>query len=184
MSIVTFQSPNLSHAKDIIALVKSTPWLDTNSEYAYALWCSHFAGHSVVALRDEEVIGFLNGFRSPRRPDTYFLWQTATKPRHGVAGLGVEMIDFAVRREIDRGANRIEASVDNRNKPIRILMKSLSRRLGGHVEEELLYPGSLLSADGDDHHDEILMRICLKSPENGESSGPVKRPEPTEGAFT
>ncbi|WP_180980931.1 GNAT family N-acetyltransferase [Pseudovibrio exalbescens] len=161
MSNIQFKSPNLSHAKDIIRLVDSTPRLDRNSKYAYALWCSHFAPHSVVAIRDEEVIGFLTGFRSPTHPDTYFLWQTATKHRHGVAGLGVDMIDFAVRREIDNGATKIEASVDNDNKPIRVLMKSLAKRLNGRVEEELLYPGSLLSTEDDQHHDEMLMRICL-----------------------
>ncbi|WP_299704755.1 diaminobutyrate acetyltransferase [uncultured Tateyamaria sp.] len=164
MSIVRFQSPNLVHAPSIIELVNETPSLDSNSEYAYALWCTHFAEQSVVALRDDEVIGFLTGFRSPGRPDTYFLWQTATKPRHGVAGLGVDMIDYAVRREIKRGASRIEASVDDQNKAIRLLMKSLAKRLKGRIEEELLFPGSLLAGQRDAHHDETLMRICLVHP--------------------
>jgi L-2,4-diaminobutyric acid acetyltransferase len=183
VSNVHFQSPNLSHAKDIISLVSSTPRLDQNSEYAYALWCSHFAEHSVVALRDESVIGFLTGFRSPRQPDTYFLWQTATKPRHGVAGLGVDMIDYAVHREIDNGATKIEASVDNENKPIRVLMKSLAKRLNGFVEEELLFPGSLLSDEAEDHHDEMLMRICLKCKEQTGPSHLISHTEPRKEVF-
>ena len=183
MGSVTFQSPNLSHAKGIIALVKSTPRLDTNSEYVYALWCSHFAEHSVVAIRDNSVIGFLTGFRSPRQTDTYFLWQTATMPRHGVAGLGVEMIDFAVRRELGRGAKRIEASVDNQNKAIRMLMKTLAKRLSGHIEEELLYSGDLLSAGGEDHHDEMLMRICLTDPEKVSVPAPADRQNPAKEFF-
>lgn len=165
MTIVTFRSPDLSHAKDILGLVNTTQRLDANSQYAYALWCTHFAEQSIVAIANGEVIGFLTGFRSPRNPGTYFLWQTATRPRHGVAGLGVDMIAHAVEREIARGADRIEASVDQDNKAIRVLMKTLAKRFGGRIEEELLYPGSLLAGEGHDHHDEILMRICLGRPD-------------------
>ncbi|WP_165390161.1 GNAT family N-acetyltransferase [Thalassococcus sp. S3] len=175
MNTVRFQSPDLAHTRSIIELVSDTPWLDSNSEYAYALWCTHFAENSVVALRDNEVIGFLTGFRSPRRPETYFLWQTATKPRHGVAGLGVDMIAYAAEREISRGADQIEASVDEKNKAIRLLMKSLAKRLDGRIEEELLFPGSLLAGAGDDHHDETLMRICLDRRTDRE---PVNTPAP------
>lgn len=161
MTTVQFQSPDLSHARDIISIINTTDRLDTNSHYVYALWCSHFASHSVVALREDEVIGFLTGFRSPMHPESYFLWQTATRPRHGVAGLGVDMIDFAVRREIANGATRIEASVDSENTAIRLLMKTLAKRHGGRIEEELLFPGALLAEGGEAHHDEMLMRINL-----------------------
>lgn len=145
MSNIKFQSPDLSHTREIISLVSSTPRLDQNSEYLYALWCSHFSKHSIIAIRDREVIGFLTGFRSPRYPETYFLWQTATKPRHGVSGLGVDMIEHAVRREIKTGATKIEASVDNENKAIRIAVPS------GHplvdkeaIDASSIHPGELL----------------------------------------
>ena len=161
MDIVKFKSPDLTHTQEIVALVRNSERLDNNSEYSYALWCSHFASQSAVAIRNGEVIAFLTAFRSPKNSDSYFLWQTATKPRHGVAGLGVDLIEFAVRREIARGAKFVEASVDDDNKPIRLLMKTLAKRLGGQVSEEILYPSSLLSSGDTVHHDEMLMRISL-----------------------
>lgn len=164
MDSVEFRSPDLTHTTDIVSLVRSSERLDDNSDYAYALWCSHFASQSAVAVRRGEVIAFLTAFRSPMNPESYFLWQTATKVRHGVAGLGVDLIEFASRREIARGARFIEASVDESNKPIRMLMKTLARRLGGRVSEELLYSSSLLSSAGTTHHDETLMRISLDQP--------------------
>lgn len=162
MDSVQFKSPDLSHTREIVALVRSTERLDNNSEYAYALWCSHFASQSAVAIRNGEVIAFVTAFRSPMNPDSYFLWQTAARARHGVAGLGVDLIEFAARREIARGARFIEASVDDGNKPIRMLMKTLARRLGGRISQELLYPSSLLSCGDTVHHDEVLMRISLE----------------------
>ena len=99
MYSVEFKSPDLTHTQEIVALVRNSERLDNNSEYSYALWCSHFASLSAVAIRNGEVIAFLTAFRSPRKSDSYFLWQTATKPRHGVAGLGVDLIEFAARRE-------------------------------------------------------------------------------------
>ncbi|MFA1626923.1 hypothetical protein ACDY96_30575 [Rhizobium mongolense] len=163
MKDVRFQSPNLSHAKAIACLVQGTTRLDKNSSYTYALWCTHFSSQSAVAVRDDEVIAFLTAFRSPERPESYFLWQTATKPRHGVPALGIDLIEFAVKREISRGARFVEASVDKENKPIRLVMKTLCKRLSGHLSEELLYSSELLSSSDTDHHDETLMRISLST---------------------
>ncbi|MBX4935279.1 GNAT family N-acetyltransferase [Rhizobium bangladeshense] len=111
-----------------------------------------------MALRDDEVIAFLTAFRSPERPDSYFLWQTATKPRHGIAALGLELLEFAVKREVSHGARFVEASVDKDNKPIRLVMKTLCKRLGGHLTEELLYSSEFLSSKDAEHHDETLNR--------------------------
>lgn len=159
MTDVTFESPNLSHVKEITRLVDSTHRLDRNSDYAYALWCSEFAENSAVALRDGKVIAFLTGYRRPTDPKTYFLWQTAAEPRHGVPNLGLKLIQYAVEREIQKGARAVEASVDDTNTSIVMLMKGLCRRLGGDLTTDVLFPSSMLSNGDDEHHDEILYRI-------------------------
>ncbi|WP_156886524.1 GNAT family N-acetyltransferase [Rhizobium gallicum] len=161
MKHVRFQSPDLSHANAIADLVQGSSRLDKNSNYTYALWCTHFSSCSAVAVRDNEVIAFLTAFRSPEKPESYFLWQTATKPRHGVPALGIDLVEFAVKREISRGARFVEASVDKENKPIRMVMKTLCKRLSGHLSEELLFPAELVSSGDTEHHDETLMRISL-----------------------
>ncbi|MEX0729547.1 MAG: GNAT family N-acetyltransferase [Aquisalimonadaceae bacterium] len=163
MSKIQFKSPDISHAEQIAKMVRESEKLDSNSDYYYAIWCTDFSRHSAVALKDNEVIAFVTGYRRPTAPETYFLWQTATKPRHGVPNLGVDLIQFAAEKEIERGANAIEASVDAQNTPIIILMKTLCRRLGGKIKTSVLFSSEVLSATGADHHDETLYRIDLAS---------------------
>lgn len=43
MNDVRFESPKLAHAKEIASLVQGTTHLDKNSNYTYALWCTHFS---------------------------------------------------------------------------------------------------------------------------------------------
>lgn len=161
MSHVQFRSPDLSHAPAIANMVKDNAKLDDNSEYTYALWCSYFADNSAVALDGEEMLAFVTGFRPPSAPETYFLWQTAAKARHGIPNLGVDLIEYAAEREIANGARVIEASVAEDNKPIRMLMKTLCRRFGGELKIGVLFDSDTLSAGDGEHHDEILFRIEL-----------------------
>jgi L-2,4-diaminobutyric acid acetyltransferase len=168
---VKFQSPDLSHAAQIASLVRESPRLDSNSDYYYAIWCTDFAHNSAVALRGNEVVAFITGYRRPTAPDTYFLWQTATRARHGIPNLGVNLIHFASEREIANGARAIEASVDAENTPIIMLMKTLCRRLGGTIKTGVLVPSELLSAGEAEHHDEVLYRIELPAARHSTPGG-------------
>jgi L-2,4-diaminobutyric acid acetyltransferase len=161
MNSVEFKPPEVSHASQISRLVRETPKLDDNSEYIYALWCAYFARNSAVAVNGDEVLAFVTGFRSPASPEVYFLWQTAAKSRHGIPNLGVDLIQYAAEREIATGARIVEASVDAKNKPMTILMKTLCKRLGGDLETEVLFDSETLSANGSQHHEETLYRIRL-----------------------
>lgn len=161
MATITFRSPDVSHAAHISSMVKQHDQLDDNSEYIYAIWCTYFAPNTAVALDGNEVLAFITGFRPPSDPQTFFLWQTCAKPRHGIPNLGVDLIQYAAEREIGRGARTIEASVAVDNKPIKLLMKTLCRRLGGKLETGVLFASDTLSRDGDEHHEEVLYRIEL-----------------------
>jgi len=161
MTSVKFIQPTIRFAPQISNLVKNTPFLDNNSDYLYALMCTRFAQNSAVAIKADEVIAFVTGFRCPASPDTYFLWQTATKPRHGIPNLGINLINFAADNEISKGAKAIEASVDTENAPITVLMKILCKRLGGELKTGLMFSSQILSANGSAHHDETLYRIEL-----------------------
>lgn len=163
MQNLKFQSPDVSHAMQIWNLVDETKHLDNNSQYIYALWCTYFRDHSAIALDGDEVLAFVTGFRCPSAPEIYFIWQTAAKPRHGVPNLGVELIQYAVEREVATGARVIEASVSARNAPIKMLFKTLCRRLQGKLETSLLFTGDMLSTGDGEHHDEILYRIELRA---------------------
>lgn len=162
MKEVVFTSPKLVHASAIQTLVEKNKQLDNNSAYLYSLWCKEFADNSAVALKGSEVYAFITGFRRPTSPETYFLWQTAAKKRHGIPNLGVDLIHFAVEREINKGARAIEASVDTENTSIVLLLKTLAKRLGGDLKKDILFSSEQLTAGAfTKHHDETLYRIEL-----------------------
>ncbi|MFB5598283.1 MAG: diaminobutyrate acetyltransferase, partial [Nitrosopumilaceae archaeon] len=60
MTDVEISKPLLDDGKKIFELVKNSPPLDVNSEYAYLLLCHHFSDTCAVAKKDSKVIGFLS----------------------------------------------------------------------------------------------------------------------------
>ncbi|MFF7366201.1 diaminobutyrate acetyltransferase [Streptomyces tricolor] len=151
-----FRTPTPEDGLKVWELVADTPGLDTNSPYAYVLWFRDFADCSLVATVDDEIVGFLTGYRRPEEPETYFVWQTAVSPRHGIPFLGVKLFEEAAERQRARGARFVEASVSAENRSILMVLRQYARRRGAEITEQLLFPAELL---GDGHHDEILQRI-------------------------
>src|SRR5690625_7653335 len=76
-SVISFRKPNLKDGKDIWSLVKDTGVLDLNSSYSYILWCDKFADSTIVAVKDCEVVGFVQGFVQETPEPTLFVWQVA-----------------------------------------------------------------------------------------------------------
>ncbi|MER5881197.1 diaminobutyrate acetyltransferase [Streptomyces sp. NPDC001910] len=157
-----FRTPTPEDGYKVWELVESTPGLDTNSSYAYVLWFRDFADCSLVATVDDEIVGFLTGYRRPEEPDTYFVWQTAVSARHGIPFLGVKLFEEAAERQRARGARFIEASVSAENRSILMVLRQYARRRSAEVKEQLLFPAELL---GEGHHDEILQRIGPLAPD-------------------
>ncbi|MET8183924.1 diaminobutyrate acetyltransferase [Streptomyces sp. NPDC005336] len=137
-------------------MVRNTPGLDTNSPYSYVLWFRDFADCSLLATVDDEIVGFLTGYRRPDEPDTYFVWQTAVSPRHGIPFLGVKLFEAAADRQRDRGARYVEATVSAENKAILMVLRQYARKRSAEVTDRVLFPADWL---GDGHHDEVLHRI-------------------------
>ncbi|MFF8731421.1 diaminobutyrate acetyltransferase [Streptomyces sp. NPDC015171] len=164
-----FRTPTPDDGLAVWELVANTPGLDTNSPYAYVLWFRDFAESSLVATVDDEIVGFLTGYRRPEEPDTYFVWQTAVSPRHGIPFLGVKLFEAAAERQRARGARFVEASVSADNRSILMVLRQYARRQAAEITEQLLFPADLL---GDGHHDEILQRI-------GPLAAPDPDPDPT-----
>lgn len=159
MGNVIFTRPEACHAQEVKTLVDENEQLDSNSLYIYLIWCSFFSQNSAIAIKNNEVISFVTGFRKPDDPETYFLWQTAAKKRHGVANLGLNLILYAVEKEIENGIKAIEASVNKKNTPIVMLMKTLNKRVGGDLSTTSLFSSEQLSHEGMQHHEETLIRI-------------------------
>lgn len=105
-------------------LAKETGNLDLNSSYSYILWCDKFADSSIVAVKDEEVVGFVQGFTSERQKSTLFVWQVAVSKEARGEGLATRMIE-ALLEQTD--VNYLEATVTPSNVPSNSLFKSLAR---------------------------------------------------------
>jgi L-2,4-diaminobutyric acid acetyltransferase len=153
---VVFRTPVPADGLAVWRLVENTPGLDSNSPYYYTLWFKDFAESSLVATVDGEVVGFITGYRRPDAPDTYFVWQTAVSPRHGIPFLGVKLFQAAADRQVGTGARFVEASVSAENKAIVMVLKQYSKKYSASIQTEVLFPSSMFP---DDHHDEVLYRI-------------------------
>lgn len=153
---VLFRRPEPADARAVWKLVNDSDQLDNNSEYYYMIWFRDFARTSAVATLDGEVIGFLSGYRRPDQPDTYFVWQEAVRPRHGIPFLGVKLFDHAVQEQLLKGARYVEATVSEANAPIVMVLKRFAKRWNAPVEKRVLFSGDSF---GDGHHEETLYRI-------------------------
>src|SRR5690625_7851080 len=89
-SVISFRKPNLKDGKDIWSLVKDTGVLDLNSSYSYILWCDKFADSTIVAVKDCEVVGFVQGFVQETPEPTLFVWQVAVSERSEERRVGKE----------------------------------------------------------------------------------------------
>ncbi len=140
---VEFRHPVVSDAKRVWALVQATPVLDNNSPYAYLILCTHFAETSLVAFRDEQLVGFVTGLRPPHRADTLFVWQVGVAEQARRQGLGLRMLRHLVDGGSDPPFRFVEANVTPSNHASRQLFTRLAHDLGvplvesdGFLEED------------------------------------------------
>lgn len=153
---IAYRRPTSSDGVPVWRLVEKTPDLDTNSPYYYTLWFRDFADTSLIATADGNMVGFLTGYRRPEEPDTYFVWQTAVSPRHGIPFLGVKLFQAAADRELAKGARFIEATVSAENKAIIMVLKQFAKKHSAPIHTDVLFPAAQFPGG---HHDEVLYRI-------------------------
>jgi len=90
---LTITAPVPEHGVAVHDLVAACPPLDRNSIYANLLQCSHFAPTSAIALRGDEVVGWVSGYIPPAAQATWFLWQVAVAPVARGRGLAQRLIE-------------------------------------------------------------------------------------------
>ncbi|MFE6623920.1 diaminobutyrate acetyltransferase [Streptomyces sp. NPDC057740] len=151
-----FRAPVPEDGPAVWKLVENTPGLDSNSLYYYTLWFRDFADGSLVTTVNDELVGFLTGYRRPDEPDTYFVWQTAVNSRHGIPFLGVKLFQAAADQQVAKGVRYVEATVSAENKSIIMVLKQFAKKYSAPIETRVLFPSSLFA---DSHHDEVLYRI-------------------------
>lgn len=157
MNEVCYRKPSVRDASAVYSLVAQTAALDLNSWYYYAVFFRDFTETSMVVEVDGEFAGFVTAYLCPDKPDTLFLWQTATTLNHGVPNLGLDLIVQLIKDVQQRSQVRyIEATVDPKNKAISMQFRLLTRKFNVQASTEIAFAAS----DFEElEHDEQLLRI-------------------------
>lgn len=129
--------------------------LDENSPYAYLLWAERFADTSVVAEVDDDLVGFISGFRVPRARDTVFVWQIGVDHRLRGRGVASAMLDHLVDEA--GWARWLEATVTPSNEASASMFRRFAARHRASVEQAVAFSEEQFPAGN--HETEVLMRI-------------------------
>jgi diaminobutyrate acetyltransferase len=125
---VTMRRPRGEDGPAVTALVSACPPLDPNSAYCNLLQCTHFADSCIVAERDDELAGWISGYRLPREPSRLFVWQVAVSPNARGQGLAGRMLDALLERPEAAGVTHVVTTVTLSNRSSRAMFRSWARR--------------------------------------------------------
>ncbi|MFF2550889.1 diaminobutyrate acetyltransferase [Nocardia sp. NPDC058058] len=150
------RSPVLADGARLWQIAANSGVLDTNSSYAYLLWCRDFAATSAVVEIDGEVGGFVIGYVRPEQPDIFFVWQVAVDRKHRGQGLGVAMLDFLMENLSPHGVSILETTISPDNTASRAMFASLAVRRECWLSHRALFDPSHFP---DGHEPEHLFRI-------------------------
>ncbi len=149
--------PTAEHGAAVHKLIAECPPLDTNSMYCNLLQSSHFADTAVAAIVDEQLIGFISGYRIPQRPNTLFVWQVAVGEQARGQGLAQRMLKAILMRESSHDINHIETTITANNRASWALFESLARQLDTNISSSVMFERQQHFAD--QHDTEMLVRI-------------------------
>lgn len=154
--MIELRPAETSDAAAIWRLAEELEALESNSAYAYLLLCRDFGDSCRVALDGDRLIGFVVGYRPPRRADTLFVWQVGVHPDARGRGVGRRLLRDAVEGPESDGVERLEATVTPGNEASRALFRSFARAVGVPCEVEPLFEPEHFP---EPHEPEELFRI-------------------------
>lgn len=96
MSDIILRAATVEDGRAVHQLVVETGVLDVNSVYAYCVLFDHFPATSVVAYRDDTLLGFVLGHPLAAKPDHYFLWQVGVSEQARGEGLATRLLGWVV----------------------------------------------------------------------------------------
>lgn len=153
----TLEPPSTRDGALMHALAQACPPLEVNTCYAYLLLCTHFADTCVLARDGDGPVGYIAGYRLPKRPDILFIWQIGVHPRARGQHLGPAMIDVLISGPGAKGAQYLETTVAPDNAASLRLFHSYAEARGMSLVESEFLEASLF---GDEQHAaENLLRM-------------------------
>jgi L-2,4-diaminobutyric acid acetyltransferase len=138
-------------------LIAECPPLDQNSMYCNLLQTHHFAGTSVAAIYQSQLVGFISGYILPEKPDTLFVWQVAVHPKARGIGLASKMLSHLLQRPASIHVQNLETSITPTNKGSWKLFERLARELDAPLEKTVLF--DRFQHLNDEHDTEHLVQI-------------------------
>lgn len=162
-----FRTPNKKDGDDVHRLIALCPPLDVNSSYCNFLQSLHFSQTCVIAHCNNDIAGFISGYRKPQHPNELFIWQVAVSPKHRGKGLAFHMLQEILMRDALRDIEVVETTITDDNKGSWSLFKKLEKAHGAQgevstfLDEEKHFKGK--------HDTEYLYRIPLASHKDASS---------------
>ena len=134
--------------------------VDINSPYSYLMLGEYFAENCAVAEQDDELVGFVTGFRPFEDPETLFIWQIAVDESVRGHGVASRMLDDVTGRPRVPRLRYLEATVTPGNEASKKLFRAFAERWKAEYHEEELFSRSDFPRDANGSHDpEIRFRI-------------------------
>lgn len=152
-----FKRPTAQDGMRAHKLIAKCPPLDPNSSYCNLLQCSHFAATSIAAEQDDELVGFISGYRLPDAPHTLFVWQVAVSEVARGQGLASRMLQALLTRSCNRDITHIETTITEDNAGSWALFTKLAKSLhcplerSSHFDKDTHFQGQ--------HASELLAKV-------------------------
>lgn len=153
-----FRTPRLEDGPHIWELIRDAGTLDLNSPYTYLMLSKFFNETCIVVESDNQLAGFVAGFRMPSRPNTLFIWQVAVHPAFRRQGLGSSMIHSLLESEGLEDVEYLEATVTPDNRASDALFHAIADEHEAELEIRPCFSSEVFP-DGEAHHPEHLYHI-------------------------
>ncbi|MFI9405074.1 diaminobutyrate acetyltransferase [Nocardia sp. NPDC052316] len=154
---VVLRAPGVADGAQLWRIAKDSAVLDTNSSYAYVLWCRDFAATSVVAEVNGCVVGFVIGYLRPQAPDTVFVWQVAVDRAQQGKGTGAQLLHALLDNVAPQGVSKLETTISPDNAASIALFTSVARRRDARITKRPLFDAGVFP---DSHAPEDLYLIA------------------------
>ncbi|WP_107657594.1 diaminobutyrate acetyltransferase [Nocardia suismassiliense] len=154
---VVLRAPRVADGAQLWRIAKDSQVLDTNSSYAYVLWCRDFATTSVVAEVNGRVAGFVIGYLRPQAPDTVFVWQVAVDRAQQGKGTGAQLLHALLDNVAAQGVSKLETTISPDNAASIALFTSVARRRDARITKRPLFDAGVFP---DSHAPEDLYLIA------------------------
>ena len=154
---ITLREPRAEDGASVFDLIGLCPPLDTNSMYCNLLQCSHFAGTSVAAVRNDVLCGFISGYLIPNRPDVLFIWQVAVHENARGQQLASRMLEDILGRTQCSQVTSLQTTITKNNDASWGLFQRLAKTLDAPLITMVMFDRQ---SHFDDRHDtEMLVGI-------------------------